>query len=123
MKLKILAIAALLFASTASQAAYLDVIAVKMKAACSVADFIKLGKATNEWAKAYEYVGEVLTPVMSDQPTTYAWVGRSPSVAAFGKTADAWQNGIATGDATITKLSARWIECTETVYRRGYSTH
>lgn len=123
MKTNLVLSIALLATTTFAQAAYIDVIAIKLKPACTAGDFIKLGKAMNDWGKANDYTGEVLIQASGDQPTIMLWAGRSPSATAFGKAWDSWRNARDAGDPTVSKLNARWIECTEPVNRHGYDAY
>lgn len=105
------------------QAAYLDVLAFKLKPACTLKDFIALNQQMNEWGKPYNLTAEVVVPVFSDMPDGYAWVGRTPNAEAFGKAWDTWRAAVVKGEEPVSKLNARWTECTEVVYRRGFDTY
>jgi len=43
--------------------------------------------------------------------------------AAFGKAWDAWRTAVVKGEEPVSKLNARWSECTQTVYRRGFDSY
>ena len=105
------------------QAAYLDVLAFKLKPACTLKDFIALNQQMNEWGKPYNLTAEVVVPVFSDMPDGYAWVGRTPNAETFGKAWDTWRAAEVKGEEPVSKLNARWTECTEVVYRRGFDTY
>ncbi|MBF7729153.1 hypothetical protein [Pseudomonas sp. N040] len=105
------------------QADYLDVIDVKLKPACTLKDFIALNKEMNEWGKPYNMTGEVVTSIFSDAPNSTAWVGRSPDATSFGKAWDAWRTARDKGEAPVSKLNARWVECTEILYRRAFDSY
>jgi hypothetical protein len=109
--------------ATLVQADYLDVLAFKLKPACSVKDFVALNQQMNDWGKAYNMTSEVVIPVFSDDLYGMAWVGRTPNATAFGKAWDAWRMARDKGEAPVSTLDARWTECTEVVYRRSFDTY
>jgi len=109
--------------ATLVQADYLDVLAFKLKPACTLKDFIALNQQMNEWGKPYNMTSEVVVPVFSDMPDGYAWVGRTPNAAAFGKAWDAWRTAVVKGEEPVSKLNARWSECTDTAYRRSFDSY
>ena len=123
MKTRTLLCAAALACSPFAQAEFLDVIAFKLKPACTMADFIQLNKEMNDWGKKYNMTSEVAVPVFSDNPAGSAWLGRTPNAAAFGKVWDAWRTAVDNADPVVKKMNDRWSECTETVYRRGFDTY
>lgn len=115
---------ALLLLPTVSFADYVDVIRAKLNPGCSMTTYLTIVKDFNEqWGKEYGYKVEILTPVQSEDITTFFWVGRIASGSAFGKGLDAWHTGIADPNTTAGKLMARLAACTTSLSRSGYFTY
>lgn len=118
-------IACLLLSSIAcvAQADYLDVIAFKLRPACSMADFQQLNKQMNDWGKKYGLRSEVVVPIYSDVPYGVAWIGRNSDATSGGKAWDAWRTARDAGEEPVKSMNARWTECTEISYRRAFDTY
>ena len=123
MKKQLLLGLSLSLCTSLAQADYLDVLAFKLKPACSLKDFIVLNQQMNEWGKPYNLTGEVVVPVFSETPDGYAWVGRTPDASTFGKAWDAWRAGVISNEEPVSKLNARWTECTTVTSRRGFDSY
>ena len=106
-----------------AHADHLDVIQVKLNESCDLSQYVAIAKDFNEkWAKAYAYHAEVLSPLQSDELGTVFWVGRTANAAAFGKTWDAWRDGLSDPKSMPAKLWARFQACGTNLSRRGYDT-
>lgn len=114
---------ALLLVPVVSFADYVDVIRGKLIPGCSMKTYLAIVQDFNEqWGKEYGYKVEILTPVQSEDVTSFFWVGRIASGTAFGKGLDAWHSGIADPNSTAGKLMSRFVACTTNVSRSGYFT-
>ena len=107
-----------------SLADYVDVIAMKLNAGCSIATVQQNVKDFNEqWAKDYGYKAEILVPLQSRDMSTIYWVGRIANAEAFGKGLDAWTAAQADPNSLPAKLMARFRQCTTNESRAGYASY
>jgi hypothetical protein len=115
---------ALMFMPFAAFGDHLDVIQLELKEGCSLADYRAIADDFNEqWGKKNAYHAEVAAPIQSHDMKSHYWLGRSADTAAFGKAYDTWQKESADPDSVAGKLNARFIKCSVSVGRRGYSLH
>ncbi len=111
----------LLLCPVAVSADHIDVIEAEMNEGCSVQKYLAIVKDFNEqWGNNNGYRAEILFPVQSHNMTSFFWVGRSESAAAFGAAYDTWMTGLGDADSLPSKLMARFGECSTTLSRRGY---
>jgi hypothetical protein len=105
----------------AAQADYVDVIAGKLNAGCSVDKYLQIVKDfRDQWANERGYKVEILFPMQSRDLGTFFWVGRTSSAEAFGKGLDAWVTAQSDPNSAPAKLMARFRECTTSESRAGY---
>ena len=107
----------------ASQADYLDIIAGKLNAGCTMDKYLQIVQDfRDQWANARGYKVEILFPAQSRDLGTFFWVGRMSNAEAFGKGLDAWSTAQADPNSGPAKLMARFRECTTSESRAGYFT-
>jgi hypothetical protein len=108
----------------AAQADYVDVVAGKLNAGCTLAQYLQVVSDFNEqWAKDYGYRAEVLVPLQSRDMDTIYWVGRIRNAEAFGKGLDAWRAAQSDPNSTAAKLMARLRSCTTSDSRAGFASY
>lgn len=107
----------------ASQADYLDIIASKLNAGCTMDKYLQIVQDFRvQWADSRGYKVEILFPAQSRDLNTFFWVGRISSAEAFGKGLDAWSSAQSDPNSGPAKLMARFRECTSAESRAGYFT-
>ena len=107
----------------ASQADYLDVIAGKLNAGCTMGKYLQIVQDfRDQWANERGYKVEILVPAQSSDLGTFYWVGRISNAEAFGKGLDAWSSAQSDPNSGPAKLMARFRECTTSESRAGYFT-
>ncbi len=107
----------------ASQADYLDIIASKLNAGCTMDKYLQIVQDFRvQWADSRGYKVEILFPAQSRDLSTFFWVGRMSSAEAFGKGLDAWSAAQSDPNSGPAKLMARFRECTTSDSRAGYFT-
>jgi len=107
----------------ASHADYLDIIAWKLNAGCTMDKYLQIVQDFRvQWADARGYKVEILVPAQSRDLGTFFWVGRSPNVEAFGKGLDAWTTAQSDPNSGPAKLMARFRECSTSESRAGFFT-
>lgn len=112
--------AALLSASTLSQAAHKDVIAFKMTGDCNWSEYMEVVGDFNDWATPLGYNAEIFMPHDADDLETYYWVGTSADFTAFGAAYEKWMAGVMAGDSDPARLNDRLAECMQNESRSSY---
>ena len=106
-----------------SHADMVDVVTIKLHDGCSMADLTKLTDDLNAYGEQTGGVPDaLLAPLHSRTQGVFIFVGRFPSVEAFGKSNDTFraQAGMAGSDAA--KLRQRAMECASIVDRASAVT-
>ena len=107
----------------AAQADYLDIIASKLNAGCTMEKYLQIVQDFRvQWADSRGYKVEILFPAQSRDLSTFFWVGRISSAEAFGKGLDAWSSAQSDPNSAPAKLMARFRECSSAESRAGFFT-
>ena len=121
--LSVLIATAMLSMPLAASADMLDVIRTSLNDACSMEKYLAVVDDFNAYYKDKGYQTEILVPLHSDLGAGMViWVGRSASFEVFGKAYDHWELELDKPGSTVSKLSARFDECTTDRSRASYIT-
>jgi len=107
-----------------AHADYLDVITNKLKAGCSLDQYLAVVEEFRGVMKTqgYKYTVEIESPFISSDLSVIHWVGREPNFATFGQEDDRWQAAIAKPGTPEAKISDKLNACSESVSRSGHRT-
>ena len=121
--LSVLIVTAMLSVPLTASADMLDVIRTSLNNGCSMEKYLAVIDDFNAYYKDKGYQTEILQPLHSELGSgVVIWVGRAASFEAFGKAYDHWQVELDKPGSTVSKLSARFEECTTTLSRSSYMT-
>jgi len=122
--MKRLILTALLICPVAVWADHIDVIEAELNEGCSAGKYLAIVKDFNDdWGKDLGYQTEIFFPVQSNNMTSFYWLGRSESAAAFGAAFDKWTSDLTDPNSLASSLMARFAECSTTLGRRGYMAY
>jgi len=114
----------LLISPIGALADHIDVIEVKLNEGCSVAKYVAIKDDFNkQWGAQYGYQSELFVPIQSSNLISLYWIGRSDNAAAFGNAWDHWRDDLADPNSVVSKLWARFLDCSTNVSRRGYDVY
>lgn len=120
----LLATILLFAASSAYSVEHLDVIKVKIKPECSVAEYVAITEDFNEsWGKAHGYHAWVAVPIQSEDLYTVWWMGTSANAATYGAAWDTWRDAQSDPESVEAKLWARFLACSDNAGRWGYDLY
>jgi hypothetical protein len=121
--LSVFIVAVMFTAPISTSADMLDVIRSSLKDGCSMEKYLAIIDDFNAYYKDRGYQTEILQPLHSELGSgVVIWVGRATSFEAFGKAYDHWEAELDRPGSTVSKLSARFGECTTTLSRASYMT-
>ncbi len=114
----------MLLAPLVAHADYLDVIANKLKAGCSVEQYLVVVEEFRGVMKSqgYKYTVEIAVPFTGPDLSLIYWVGREPNFGTFGQESDRWEAAIAKPGTPEAKISEKLNACSENVSRSGSRT-
>jgi hypothetical protein len=105
-------------------AGHLDVIQVKLREGCSLAQYLSIVKDFNaQWGQKNGYTAELAVPIQNDDLVHVFWLGRTADTAAFGRAWDVWRSEITDSASVAGKLNARFTGCSENVSRNGWDLY
>jgi len=114
----------LLISPIGALADHIDVIEVQLNEGCSMSTYVAIKDDFNsQWGSKNGYHSEVFMPIQSTDLVSVYWVGRSANAAAFGNAWDVWRNDLADPNSVVSKLWARFLDCSTNVSRQGYDVY
>jgi hypothetical protein len=123
MRILLLTVAVLL-APICASAEHLDVIQFKLNQGCTLETEVAIKNDFNaQWGKSHGYVAEIASPVVSNDLTSFYWIGRTANSEAFGKAWDAWRSELSDPKSVAAKLEERFQKCGTNESRRGYDIY
>jgi hypothetical protein len=115
---------ATLLAPLTVHADYLDVIATKLNADCSLEQYVSIADEFRGVMKSqkYKYTVEVAVPFVGEDLSMVYWIGREPDLGTFGQENDRWAAAVAKAGTPEAKVNAKIAACSVNVSRTGSHT-